>query len=223
VLLLIDLDNTLIDRAASFAAWARSFAREHEDGAGGDETAAWIVAADRNGYTPRPELAGAIARRLGLEASGPAIEALVDRIVFEHVELVEPYPGVPERLARLVDDGHRFVIVTNGPTRQQSLKLERTGVGRLAAGIVISEQFGVKKPDVSIFGEGLRLGGLPAAGAWMIGDDVAADMAGGRAAGLQTAWIGHGRPWPEAWLPTVSAPGLLEALDSIDQIEASRG
>jgi len=223
VLLLIDLDNTLVDRAAAFASWARSFAGEHS-GQGSDEAIAdWIIRADRNGYTPRPQLAGAISERLGLPGSQAAIDALVDRLVYEHVELVEPYPGIRDQLARLVDDGHRFVIVSNGPTRQQSLKLRRTGVDHAAAGVVISEQFGVKKPDLRIFAEGLRLGGAAGSDAWMVGDDVTADMVGGRAAGLRTAWVEHGRPWPEPWQPTVRAPDVTAALQAIVRLDDAAG
>lgn len=54
-LLMIDLDNTLVDRAAAFLAWAESLRRDHVPD---DEGAvAWLVEADADGYTPRDRLA----------------------------------------------------------------------------------------------------------------------------------------------------------------------
>jgi putative hydrolase of the HAD superfamily len=46
MLLLIDLDNTLIDRTAAFKVWAESrFGESFVDSA-----VSWLVAADRDGY-----------------------------------------------------------------------------------------------------------------------------------------------------------------------------
>ena len=107
------------------------------------------------------------------------------------------------------------MIVTNGPVEQQSRKLRRTGVAEHAAAVIISEGFGVKKPDRGIFEEALRLGGGSPSTTWMVGDDVTADVAGARALGLRTAWIDHGRAWPHPWRPTVQAATAADALDLV--------
>ncbi len=63
-LLLVDLDNTLIDRAGAVDRWAQEFAAAH----GGDPVdAAWLVSADRDGLESRERLAGMIAERFGLD------------------------------------------------------------------------------------------------------------------------------------------------------------
>jgi putative hydrolase of the HAD superfamily len=49
-LLLVDLDNTLVDRAGAFARWAREFASAH---GGGAADVQWLVTADRDGLFPR--------------------------------------------------------------------------------------------------------------------------------------------------------------------------
>ena len=75
-LLLVDLDNTLIDRAAAVDRWARKFAAVHGRVAGADadtnddsdaDDAAWLVAADRDGLEPRERFAAMIAERFGLD------------------------------------------------------------------------------------------------------------------------------------------------------------
>jgi putative hydrolase of the HAD superfamily len=55
MLLLVDLDNTLIDRAAAFKAWARSRY--------GESAVEWLIAADQDGYAPREAVARRIADR----------------------------------------------------------------------------------------------------------------------------------------------------------------
>jgi putative hydrolase of the HAD superfamily len=64
VLLLIDLDNTLIDRAAAFKGWAESRFWQPF----GQSAVSWVVAADRDGYEPRESLSRQIADRFGVDA-----------------------------------------------------------------------------------------------------------------------------------------------------------
>jgi hypothetical protein len=60
LVLLVDLDNTLIDRAGAFDRWARDFASARR---GGAADAQWLAVADRDGPEPRERLAGLIAER----------------------------------------------------------------------------------------------------------------------------------------------------------------
>lgn len=64
-LLLVDLDNTLIDRAGAVDRWAQDFASVRGSGAADAE---WLVAADRDGLEPRERFAAMIAGRFGLDA-----------------------------------------------------------------------------------------------------------------------------------------------------------
>src|SRR4051795_2196155 len=57
MLLLIDLDNTLVDRRAAYKAWAESRFGESE--------VLWLVEADRDGYEKREALAAKIVARYG--------------------------------------------------------------------------------------------------------------------------------------------------------------
>jgi FMN hydrolase / 5-amino-6-(5-phospho-D-ribitylamino)uracil phosphatase len=89
-------------------------------------------------------------------------------------------------------------IVTNGPTEVQQTKLELLGVDRLVDFVLVSEEFGVAKPDPAIFREALRLAGVQPEEAIFVGDSVEFDMAGARAAGIPTVWLNRQkRPWTE--------------------------
>jgi HAD superfamily hydrolase (TIGR01549 family) len=89
-------------------------------------------------------------------------------------------------------------IVTNGPTEVQRAKLDLLGIGRLVDFVLVSEEFGVAKPDPEIFREALRLAGVRPEEAICVGDSVEFDMAGANAAGIPTVWVNRQeRPWPE--------------------------
>lgn len=93
-------------------------------------------------------------------------------------------------------------IVTNGPTEVQRAKLELLGIGRLIDFVLVSEEFGVAKPDPAIFREALRLAGVRPTEAIFVGDSVEFDMAGAHAAGIPTVWINRQlRPWTESGPP----------------------
>ena len=61
--LLVDLDNTLVDRAAAFATFAHDFVAEF----GRDPSEAeWLIKIDEDGFAPREAVAKAIRERFGL-------------------------------------------------------------------------------------------------------------------------------------------------------------
>ena len=77
MLLLIDLDNTLIDRTAAFKAWATArFGRSEVP---------WLVTADRDGYEPRERLALLIAQRYALKAADVLTELRAGML--DHLDL----------------------------------------------------------------------------------------------------------------------------------------
>jgi putative hydrolase of the HAD superfamily len=202
VLLLIDLDNTLIDRTAAFKAWASTrFGRSEVP---------WLVTADRDGYEPRERLAMLIAQRYALKAADVLAElrgGMIDHVVLD--------PAVDESLRAAVAAGLVPVVVTNGAVAQQEAKLRRTGLDGIVASWVISEGAGVRKPDRRIFELAAASAGLPlSADGWMVGDNAELDVGGGDAVGLRTAWIGYGRAWPEglAYRPTVTVADCAAAL-----------
>lgn len=79
---LVDLDNTLVDRAGAFAAWASAFT---SDRGLGPDAASWLVEADGDGYTPRAVLAERMRARFHLSDDVPH---LVERLLFEHLPWV---------------------------------------------------------------------------------------------------------------------------------------
>ena len=208
MILLVDLDNTLVDRELAFRTWAQHFIGEiSADAADLD----WLLAADDDGYAPRADLAVALRERWGLDAGVPD---LVRRLLFDHVQFVQTYPGVSAALRALTMAGVTPVVVTNGTTAQQSQKLEHTGLTALIADAVISEAVGSRKPDPRIFRTALeaarRHGGRGPA--WMIGDHPWADIAGAKHCGLLTGWVSHHRTWTTGEPADIADPLTVDLL-----------
>lgn len=190
-LLLVDLDNTLIDRAGAFARWAREFT---EARGGSPADAQWLEAADRDGLEPRDRLAGMIGERFGLDGAAEA-EVLAELRAGMVRQLV-PDDAVTAALRAARAAGWVPFVVTNGTVAQQERKLRHTGLDREVAGWVISEGAGIRKPDPEIFRFAAAEARQPLDGAWMIGDSAEADISGARDAGLPGVWLHRGRPWP---------------------------
>jgi putative hydrolase of the HAD superfamily len=210
-LLLVDLDNTLIDRAGAFDRWARDFASAR----GGDAAdAQWLTAADRDGLEPRERLAGLIAERFGLGAgdeSGVLAElrgGLVGQLAADD--------AVIRALRRARAAGWAPFVVTNGTVAQQERKLRHTGLDREVAGWVVSEGAGLRKPDPAIFRFAAAQAGQSLDGGWMIGDSAQADIEGARGVGLPGVWLHRGRPWPlTSFEPGHVADGFPDAVDIV--------
>ncbi|MFF8873608.1 HAD family hydrolase [Streptomyces massasporeus] len=209
-LLLLDLDNTLIDRDAAYRATLWDFLAEHGL-PGGDID--WLMSVDASGYTPRPEVARAMHGRYGDRAPRDAVRDLLDRGAADRVTLSGPVRGA---LARALSAGWTLVIVTNGRTAQQEAKIRTTGLDALVHGWVVSEAVGHKKPAPEIFHAAAAGVGAGLDGAWVIGDSPHADIAGAAGIGARSVWVSAGRPWTEAArTPTRTAPDTASAIDSV--------
>jgi putative hydrolase of the HAD superfamily len=208
-LLLVDLDNTLIDRAGAFARWAGAFVASH-GGSQADEE--WLIAADRDGFEDRELLAAMIAERFWL----PGAEELVATLRGGLVDNIIVDDAVLTSLERARADGWLPYVVTNGTVPQQERKLSRTGLDQCVAGWVISEGVGLRKPDPGIFRLAAAQAGVALDGAWMIGDTAEADIEGAVNAGISSVWLRRGRDWEIAgYAPTRIADTFPEAVDGL--------
>ncbi|MEV7140307.1 HAD family hydrolase [Streptomyces tauricus] len=144
-LLMLDLDNTLVDRDAAFREAASAFLAGHRLPV---DDLAWLMSVDGSGYTPRDEVGRAMAARYGRAVPAASVRDFLDRGAADRVVLAE---AVRAALVGAVDAGWTCVIVTNGRVGQQETKIRRTGLDRIVHGWVISEAAGCRKPAPEIF------------------------------------------------------------------------
>ncbi|MGW1534472.1 HAD family hydrolase [Streptomyces aureus] len=192
-LALFDLDNTLVNRATAFP---HAITDLCNDWGYGPDIEAWLTTelADR--------AAPADFGRLTAEFRLPDDEArlwrgYVDRIASS----VTCDAAVLSGLDQLRSEGWTVGVATNGAADIQRAKLAATGLLDCVDGIAVSGDIEVRKPDRRLFELAAeRCGTNLSYGGWMIGDNPATDIGGGRAAGLRTIWI-QGRPWPDDLAP----------------------
>ena len=75
-------------------------------------------------------------------------------------------------------------LITNGFQEVQHTKLSRSGLEPYFETLTVSEEVGVKKPNPEIFHYALRKANASPAESLMIGDEMAVDIDGARAAGI---------------------------------------
>jgi putative hydrolase of the HAD superfamily len=209
-LLLLDLDNTLLDRASAFRAWAEDFVAAV--GAPPSDVD-WILDVDADGLTDRWDLADALRDRYRLRASAiDVVDSLREGVL--HNTRLDPLVACALRIAG--DSGWVPVVISNGATRQQEAKIRQTGLDRYLADWVISEEAGVSKPNPRIFGIAADRTRMRLSGAWMVGDSPEADIGGASAVGLPSVWLHRGRQWSDPrYAPTQIADGPIAALAAV--------
>ncbi|MCC3764925.1 HAD family hydrolase [Glycomyces sp. TRM65418] len=206
-LLMMDLDNTLVDRDAAFRTGVTEFLAAHRLPA---EDVDWIMEVDASGYATRAVVSQAIIDRYGDGLDQGEVIASLRRGARQHARVTaETEAALREARAA----GHQVVIVTNGAVPQQTGKITASGLDRLVDAWVVSEGVGSRKPEPGIFHAAAAAVGAGLDGAWMIGDRDDADILGAHRLGLQSAWLHLGRTWSRtAYASTHIADSVAEAI-----------
>ena len=191
-LLMCDLDDTLVERAPLFRTWAEGFLDAHAPEQASPELVDWLVEEDRGGFRPREEFIAAVVRRIGSDAPVDELAAEHDRAMSESYRLT---PGVRAALDDVRAAGWSFAVVTNGPEFRQRRKIVATGLDELADAVCISGEVGAPKPAAVMFEEAARRAGTTLEGAWMIGDNLDADIAGAHGVGARSVWVKQHSEW----------------------------
>ncbi|MBS1869882.1 MAG: HAD family hydrolase [Actinobacteria bacterium] len=110
------------------------------------------------------------------------------------------FPEVPEVLRAARERGLRLVVVSNWDVSLHDV-LAATGLAPLLDGVVTSAELGSPKPQTAIFARGLELAGATAREAVHVGDSVAHDVAGARAAGIEPLLLVRDGAEPDAPAP----------------------
>ncbi len=135
----------------------------------------WISAALRDmGYDIPPD--------------DPRIAAAIDAYFSAFLDLCRPIPGTAEMLTAL-GDRYRIGLLSNfthGPAARRII--ERVGLGSYFPVMVISGEFGFRKPHPAVFRELVRRMGVPAEEMLYVGDDPDSDIAGAYGAGIRPVW-----------------------------------
>jgi putative hydrolase of the HAD superfamily len=198
VLILFDIDDTLLDDAGATNEAVRAF---HTSLARDESLEAfrlrWRDSLDRH-FTRY------LARELSFQ--GQRRERIRDALQAElsDAEADRLFAGYLESYARswrLFDDAlpcleklaaFRLGIVSNGNPEQQRRKLERVGVLKRFSVVVGPDEAGVAKPNREIFLRACALAGVAPTDAVHVGDQRETDALAAVGAGLRSLWVNRG-------------------------------
>ena len=231
---LLDLDDTLLDYSTGAdRCWAEACAAHAPAGgvdvtallAALDEVKAWFWSDPERHRRERVDMLGAWRKIVqgALARCGGATDGLADRIAADFAERRRAswrlFPDALEALQALRRRGVPLALVTNGDARFQREKIERWGLAPFFDCIVIEGEFGCGKPDPRVFRHALAALGVRPDRAWMVGDNLAWDVAGAQAVGVRAAWVdraGRGLPAGAPVVPDrilrslTDLPGLVD-------------
>jgi putative hydrolase of the HAD superfamily len=213
-----DLDGTILDWQTGMAeSWLASCER-HCDGS---HTPAqmheairvrqtWFWDDPERAYRGRMNIDGAsreIVRHAFADLGINAVErahGLADYYRSLSAAAIAPYPGAIETLRALRERGIPMALLTNGEARNQRRSVEKHALAQYFDCIVIEGEFGAGKPDERVFRHALSATGCDPEAAWMVGDDLEADIATPHRLGMHTVWVdgdGGGLPASAAVRP----------------------
>jgi FMN phosphatase YigB (HAD superfamily) len=207
-LIILDLDNTLVDRVAAFHRWTEKFLDDNDLDADLD---ALFVECDNDGHCIREDFVVDICRKAKLNLS--------PHVVLEHY--IEYYPQcftledeIKSALEKFSQAGYVLGVATNGSSRQNRV-IRFVGLDKLVDGWVVSEDIGIRKPDRRIaeiladqLGQDLTRG-------YVVGDSIV-DIELASDISFQSAWLTRGREWSMKYpIPAIQASTFSEAAEWI--------
>lgn len=101
-------------------------------------------------------------------------------------------PGAKETMLRLYESGHSIAMVADGLKESFRNTMEENGLAQIFAVWVISEEFGVEKPNRILFQTALERLGLTEADKpriIMVGNNVERDIAGAKRFGIRSVQL----------------------------------
>ena len=105
------------------------------------------------------------------------------------IEYLRLYPGTLDALALLRQKGYRLWLLSNAQAIFTAYELRHLGLGKQFDGILLSSDYGCRKPDVRFYRALLDTFGLNPENCLMIGNDRQTDIAGAKNAGMATLYM----------------------------------
>ena len=149
-----------------------------------------------NLFQARRELLEFTFSEIGLDDISIAHQ-IADKYSTRREEIAELFPGSLDTLEYFKTLDIKMALVTNGASDLQRAKIERFGLSRFFDYILVEGEYGVEKPDKSVFLHALNILEVNGEDTWMIGDDLNRDIAGAQNVGVFSVW----NDWRKKGLP----------------------
>ena len=145
-----------------------------------------------------------------------SLRNLAYQLTKHHMGLILKSTKIPEKRKKSLQQlsrSHPLVLVSNFDHGETGRKiLQAHGLESLFQKIIISDEFGKRKPHPLLFESGLKFLDLQPRQVLMIGDSPLVDIHAANQLGIDTLWINRGgTPWPVDLIsPTYEAKDLSE-------------
>ena len=141
----------------------------------------------------------------------------------QRLERLQLFGDTPSALKQL-GDSFKLGLITNGQGDMQRAKLATLGLEPFFEWVLVSGELGVGKPAPGIFAEAAKRAGFALQECAHIGDSLATDVAGAKAAGVLAVWLNReGRlQQPPDPIPDVQVRTLTEAADYLLGLRSDR-
>jgi putative hydrolase of the HAD superfamily len=186
--ILFDLDETLLDREQSLL----NFISDQYDrlftkyGVNKEEFCSKFMEWDQRGYVWKDVVYAKLIKFFSLHHLCP--EDLVKDYLLNFAGHATPFPGLHHVLTTLKREGYFLGLITNGREDLQTSTIEALKIAPFFDIILISESFGVKKPDSRIFKHALNQLGIAPSNAVYVGDHPKNDIEASIRCGMTGVW-----------------------------------
>jgi len=195
MLVLFDLDGTLLDDSAATRAALHDLAQHFGNELASDDLEArWFAAIERHfSRFLSGEISFQEQRRARMrdvfqaQLADAHVDALFDIYLAAYERSWQLFPDVEPCLDALAR--HKLGVVTNGDSQQQRRKLATLGILDRFGCVAVSGEIGWSKPDPRLFLVACEAGCTEPRDAVYIGDRYETDVLGARRAGLRAVWL----------------------------------
>jgi putative hydrolase of the HAD superfamily len=195
---IFDLDNTLVERQETLKSFTQTLYKTHlSDYMSEEEVIQFVVKEDKFGYRDKLDLFEVIVDELPWEAKlNP--EQFKDYWYYHFPRHAQPMETLYETLQELKKRNKKIGLITNGKVKSQLTKLDQLKIKDYFDSIVVSEEVGIKKPDIRIFQMALDQLKVKSGESVYIGDHPKNDIYGASQLGIRTVWKQSYVPWDES-------------------------
>jgi putative hydrolase of the HAD superfamily len=183
-----DLDETLVDRQSTFAAYLNKAFKEldfHKEGYRFDEFLSHVHRWDDNGYRDKQEAFGRVLKGLN---SSITVDQWFTHFKTFYGQDAKLFPNVKPFLQTLKQK-YPLALISNGRHDGQMKKLQVTGIEQCFDGIFISESQGVKKPDPAIYQKACDAMSVKYEDVLFVGDHPKNDVETPKQLGMKAIWV----------------------------------
>lgn len=107
----------------------------------------------------------------------------------ESIRHLKLYPGVKKLLSAIKKEGKKVYLLSNAQRIFTEYEMNALGISDLFDGIIISSDYGTKKPDIRFYSVLKDKFGLDYDKSIMIGNDSKCDIEGAKAVGMHTLYV----------------------------------